>query len=292
MLGTTILTEESAFLYSNADVLVEMVDEVIKLKMPVFLRRVRIHSEEAEVWEREICARGLHCLVREERLPWVAVKTDWKTFEKEQISSSRRSSLRRLQRIAESKGKLTFEAVIPRPENLDSYLDVAFEVEASNWKARRRTAMKYNRKLGDFFKSYAHLAAESDELRIFFLHVDNKPIAVELTTLYANRLWIFKIGHDEAWWKCSPGILLMNYVVKYCFDKGLEGCEFGGTDEPWLHIWANEWHSAWTYRIYPGSVKGMFQLTADFLQLAAVKVRAASVTMKAKRQHDKEGRAN
>ncbi len=292
VLGTTLLTEEGGFLYSNTDALMEMVEAIIQLDKPVFLRRVRMYSEEAKIWEKEICARGLRCLVREERLPWVAVRSDWKSFEKQQISSSRRSIFRRLQRLAEQKGEFKFEAVVPTFENLDQYLDEAFEVEVSNWKARRRTAMKYNERLGGFFREYARLATESGELRLFFLRVNEEPIAVELTTLHGNRIWILKIGHNEAWWRCSPGILLMHNVIRFCFENGLEGCEFGGTDEPWLHIWANESHSAWTYRIYPGSVKGMFQLGVDLLQLTGGKIHTVAATLKArKNSHNETGQA-
>lgn len=284
VLGTTILTEEGGFLYDDSESLSELVDSITKLKMPVFLRRLRIHSEEAKAWEKEIRSKGLRTLIREEKLPWTAVRGTWKEFEK-QISSSRRSSFRRLQRLAEAKGTLDLEVVKPTSENLTMYLERTFDVEAASWKARKGTAMKYDEKLGAFFREYCKQAADRQELYLFFLRVDGKPIATELTSIHGNRLWILKIGHDEAWSWCSPGILLMHRVVKYCFDEGLDACEFGGTDEPWLHIWANEYHSAWTYRIYPGSLRGLALLSADFAQLTARKVATVLSTRKSKKSH-------
>ncbi len=283
VLGTTILTEEGSFLFQDEGALTELVDAVIRLRMPVFLRRVRIRSEEARIWEREISSRGLRCLVREERLPWVAVRGKWEEFER-QMSSSRKSSFRRLLRLAEAKGEVRFDVVVPTVEDLDRYLKEAFEVEASSWKGRRGTAMKLDPRLGDFFREYARRAASVGELYIFFMRVDGKAIAAELTTVRAGRLWILKIGHDEAWSWCSPGILLMNHVVKYCFEKGLEACEFGGTDEPWLHIWANETHSAWTYRIYPGSLLGLVKLVIDLLHMTLDKIMIVSATRVARKE--------
>jgi CelD/BcsL family acetyltransferase involved in cellulose biosynthesis len=281
ILGTTILTEEGGFLYENTAALSELIDSVIRLKMPIFLRRLRIHSEETKVWEREIRAKRVRCLVREERLPWIAIRSKWEEFEK-QISSSRRSSFRRLQRLAESKGNVTFDVVVPTSDNLDKYLNEAFEVEAASWKGKKGTAMKVDPKLGPFFREYARQTTELGEFRLFFLRVDERAIAVELNTIHANRMWILKIGHDESWSWCSPGILLMHKIIKYCFETGLEGCEFGGTDEPWLHIWANESRSAWTYRIYPRSSKGLIQLILDFLQMVVKKIKTVLSTEKAK----------
>ncbi len=282
VLGTTYLTEEGGFLYEDAEALTELVDAVTQLKMPLFLRRLRINSEETRAWEKEIRQKGLKSLVREERLPWTAVRGTWKEFEKE-ISSSRRSSFRRLQRLIEAKGTLSLEVITPTQENLAMYLDRAFDVEAASWKARKGTAMKNDKRLGDFFREYCKRAVDLKELFLFFLCVDGKPIATELTAIHGNRLWILKIGHDEAWSWCSPGILLMHRVVQYCFDQGLDACEFGGTDEPWLHIWANEYHSAWTYRIYPGSLRGLALLSADFAQLTAKKIATVWSTRKSKK---------
>lgn len=282
VLGTTFLTEKDGFLFENTEALSELVDSVIKFGKPIFLRRLGIHSDEAKAWETAIRDKRLRSLVREERLPRTVVKSKWDEFEK-QISSSRRSSFRRLQRLVESKGEVTFQVVAPTPENLDQYLDEAFEVEATSWRTRKGTAMKYDKKLGTFFREYAGRTTALHEFYLFFLRVDEKPIAVELAVIHANRLWILKIGHDESWSWCSPGILLMHQIVKYCFDEGLEACEFGGTDEPWLHIWSNDSESAWTYRIYPRTVKGLFQLWADVLTLAASKVTNMMSTGKSKR---------
>jgi len=132
--------------------------------------------------------------------------------------------------------------------------------------------------------------AERMQLHLFFLKVDEQTVAVQFTVAHANRLWIYKVGHDEAWSWCSPGVLLMHQVVKFCFEKGMTGCEFLGSDEPWLHIWANESHTVVTYRIYSKSAKGIFDLLCDLTKTYAFGIAGAmkkKMAQRTKAQSDK-----
>lgn len=259
LVGSWLLEEPGGVLYKDRASLAAAIHALLDLRMPVILKGFRSFSPEIQILEGELRSRHLTSLAKEEKIPWVATVGRWENFEK-QISPSRRSSLRRLQRLAESKGKVRFEAITATTDNLDKYLEEVFKVEAMSWKGRTGTAMKTNPMLGKFFNIYSRRAAEQGKLHLFFLKVDEETVAVQLTVVHANRLWIYKIGHDEGWSWCSPGILLMHQVVKFCFEKGLKSCEMLGSDEPWLHIWANESHSVITFKIFPKSSKGIFGL--------------------------------
>ena len=174
--------------------------------------------------------------------------------------------------MAEAKGKVEFEVAPLSSDKINDYLTELFEVEAASWKGRTGTAMKSYKSLGQFFRYYSALESERGNLRLFFLRVNGKAIAAQLTVVHANRLWVFKIGHDESWSSCSPGILLMHNVIRYCFDEGLESCEMLGSDEPWLHIWGNEVHSVLTYRIYPRTFDAVIDLTGNFANMFIYKL--------------------
>jgi CelD/BcsL family acetyltransferase involved in cellulose biosynthesis len=141
------------------------------------------------------------------------------------------------------------------------------------------TAMKTHPTLSKFFRNFAKLTSEQGRLHLFFLKVGDQNVAVQFTMVYANRLWIYKIGFDEDWAWCSPGILLMNKVVKYCFENDLERCEFLGHDESWLHIWANGFRELISYKIYPKTLTGKLVKLSD-------RLRAYYHKMKAKQEHE------
>jgi len=264
LVGSSTLEEPGGFLYEDHASLTQLIRTMLDLNKPLHLRGFRYFSPETQILENELKTRRRISLVKEEKIPWVAITGTWKNFETN-MSSSRRSSLRRLQRLAEKKGEVRFIAVTPTPENLDDYLEEIFRIEASNWKGRIGTAIKTHPNLRKFFTLYSQKASKQNKLHLFFLRINEKTVAVQLTVVHANRLWIYKIGHDENWSYCSPGILLMHKVIRFCFEQGLTACEFLGSDEPWLHIWADEFHSLCSYKIYPKSVKGITGLMCELI---------------------------
>ncbi|MFN1834128.1 GNAT family N-acetyltransferase [Balneola sp. MJW-20] len=256
ILGSSTLQEPGGFIYDSEESLISLVQFILSLKRPVYLHGLELNSLSVKVLLNELDKNNdYEYRVAKSLIPYVKVEGEWKSFERT-ISSSRRSSFRRLLRKAESKGRVEFRAVTPNNENFTQYFEEVLRVEAANWKSKAGTAIKINEALEVFFKEYASDLVRKGQLRLFFMNIDNKPIAVQLTAVHANRLWIFKIGYDENWKFCSPGILLMNYVVKYCFEAGLDHCEFLGNDEEWLHTWANETHELVNFTIYPVSLRG------------------------------------
>jgi len=114
-----------------------------------------------------------------------------------------------------------------------------------------------------FFLRYATLAAESGLVRFSFLDLDAKAVAAQLSVEYADRLWVLKIGYDEAWSRLSPGWQLMAETVRYAFDRKLKSFEFLGSDEAWLHRWDTEDRELSTLASYPATVLGMYGLAID-----------------------------
>jgi CelD/BcsL family acetyltransferase involved in cellulose biosynthesis len=58
-----------------------------------------------------------------------------------------------------------------------------------------------------------------------------------------GRYWLFKIGFDDAYAKCSPGTLLMLHTLGYAARAGLAAYEMMGEVEPWIaDFWTQEAH--------------------------------------------------
>ncbi len=263
IIGTSIHKEPGGFLYKNEESLVELLDEIIKSEIPIYLKGIRLISSEASAIFSILKKYNAYTFKRNELIPYLSITESWEEFQKN-ISSSRRSSLKRLYKIASELGKVEFEIFCPTKENVDSYLDEIFSVEASGWKSRIGSAMKLNSNLGQFFRSYSKDSTELGLLRLAFLRLNGEAIAVQIGLEYAKRFWSLKIGYNENWSKCSPGILLMNYVIRYAFENKLEAVELLGSDEPWLHIWTSLHRELITYKIYPTSFSKSFDLMKEF----------------------------
>ncbi len=104
------------------------------------------------------------------------------------------------------------------------------------------TAVQHHESLNGFFCKYTRSIARLGKLRLAFLWIAEKPVAVQLLVESANRLWVLKVRYDESYAKCSPGIILLNKVSQYAFEKQYEAFEFLGRNEQWLNIWPHELH--------------------------------------------------
>ena len=87
--------------------------------------------------------------------------------------------------------------------------DELVRVESSGWKAHNGSSLTQRHKLRRFFLNYTTRASQSGLVRFAFLDVNGTSIAAQLMVEYLDRLWVLKIGYDEAWSRCSPGWLLM-----------------------------------------------------------------------------------
>lgn len=262
LLGTSFLNEPSGFIYKDQDALEELMDGIIKMKKPVILCGLR--SVSAEVFILRNMNRKCFFLVLRNAAgsPFLPIAATWAEFEAN-MSSRRRYDLRRARKRAETLGEVQFEIVPSNRENLDHYFEEVIHVEAAGWKGRQGTALLFDERLRSFFYLYSKAASQLGKLRLCFLRINNELAAALLAVEYFNRFWVLKIGYDEAFSRCSPGILLIHETIRYAFENELDAYEFLGSNDPWIHMWTEQNHAYLTARIYPLSVGGSFRLATD-----------------------------
>lgn len=206
-------------------------------------------------------------------MPSIALSRPWLEPES-QLSARRRSDFRRMARKAEAAGKVTFEIVRPRPENLDPLLDEAFAVEAHGWKGRSGTAISQNARTQAFYRSYARQAMEAGILRLCFLRIDGVAAAMQFAVECDNRFWLIKVGYDEAFGHVSPGNLLMRETIRYAAQAGLESYEFLGKESDWTRLWATDARPIATVRTYPYNLRGLGAFLSDGFGLLIKRIAA------------------
>lgn len=226
------------FLYKDKVSLAALCDNLVRFRVPLKLMRVFSSSPTVDRLSQAYAGNGL--FVRPAgSCPAIKLDDFWLEPEK-RFNSGRRSDIRRARRRAVALGSVTFELLTPRPGQVSELLDAAFAVEAAGWKGKAGTALVADRRQGEFFRRWAPLAAKDRSLRMAFMRVDGRPIAMHIAAELGNRLWLLKIGYDEQAAHCSPGHLLMLEVVKSAAERGLAYVEFLGGSEPWTELWATE----------------------------------------------------
>lgn len=263
ILGVSTLYEPTGFLYDGVESLHCLVSRVIGFQLPMALIRLPAGSP-LEATLRELARyKGILLARRTASSAYVNTNGSWEGYF-QTISGARRKRYRYQRKFTERFGEVTVK--IERPSSRDDLqprLDEVFRIEGAGWKDRAGTALLSNARVRQFIVRYSERVCERGALCVCFLKVKGIPIATLLGVDYAQRFWVMKIGYDEQWERCSPGIQLTMETIRYTFEQGLGGYEFLGSEEPWQGIWPHHSRAFISLVLYPISLQGLRALMGD-----------------------------
>jgi len=102
--------------------------------------------------------------------------------------------------------------------SLDAVLDEIFTVEQSGWKGKAGTAIRDSAADTMFYTSLARTAAAAGALRIAMLRHHGRVVAFEYGIVGGDRLFLLKVGFDEAYESHSIGHVLATLNIRHCCD--------------------------------------------------------------------------
>lgn len=262
LVGERQLHEATDFRYSRDEEVDALARAIVALGMPVRLGQVPLHSPVIPALRAAYRGRGLVVTRPAGGCLGIALDRGWNEPE-QQLNAGRRSDLRRARRIADGLGVVEFDVCSPDPSAVDALLSEAFVVEAKGWKARTGSALALATRMGEFYRRYAAAACHKGMLRLGFMRIDGRAVAMQLAIEAGRRFWLLKIGYDEAFKRCSPGTLLTAETIRYAAEAGLTSYEFLGVEEDWIHLWKPEARECVRLQTYPANLRGAWALGCD-----------------------------
>ncbi len=272
--GVKVLREPTDLVFSDLAALKSLADALAKLGSPLFLDRIPADSPTIAAIQEAYRGRGLVLLRPAQPHPRILLHEGWRQ-PVSQLNSGRRSDLRRAARIAEKIGPLNYQILSPSPSQLAPILEEALEVEAANWKGNEGSAIARDHLRGPFYRHYAAAASAAGILRVCFLRVGGKAVAMQLAVESARGFWLLKIGYRQEFARCSPGMLLMAETIRYAASRGLASYEFLGNADNWTYVWTSDEIPTVTIRAYPFRFAGVAALAADTFRAVLRRFRAA-----------------
>jgi CelD/BcsL family acetyltransferase involved in cellulose biosynthesis len=259
LIGSNYLYEPAGLLFRDPDALRKLVAGLVELGAPLNLKRLAHSPEEIEQITSTCRGGALLFAKKGPGTPFLRISSSWKKYERS-ISSGRRSDLRRALRRAENFGDIEFEVMTPTLKNQKQCFEDLVRVELNSWKGHIGSAMGLNRKYYDFFSDFSQSCAQRGLAKFGFMRINGKSVAANFSVQYGRAFWTLKVGYDEKYSRCSPGILLMHEMVRYAFEQELDSFEFLGEPEKWIQLWSPQVMSSPSLRIFPKSVRGVSQL--------------------------------
>ncbi|MFM6854105.1 MAG: GNAT family N-acetyltransferase, partial [Sphingopyxis sp.] len=253
-----------------------LADAIAQENRPIRLDRVPVNSPLIPALKAQMKRRGWVSERPAAPFPTITLDGRW-TAPETRFNTGRQSDFRRARRRAEQFGHVSFSVHTPSVDEFDALFDEAIGVEMRSWKKETGSALAISRANGDFFRRYFRSACDHQAVRIAFMRINGRPVAMQLAMLSSDRFWLFKIGHDESFGRCSPGTLLMLHTLGYAASIGLRGYEYLGSTERWIaDFWTQEQHECVRLRTYPFNARGAGALLADGAQWLWRRMRGAA----------------
>lgn len=263
ILGLSRLYEPSALLYRDDAARVTLLRTMLELRSPVILGRLwpgdagpsgdrRYRLDRHAVWFSKCAAPSQYLEFTQGYEDYIA-----------QLPSQRRYDLRRAYKRAGAMGTLSADFMRPSPAELDALLDVALDIEVRSWKGETGSAVKTHPDLHGFFRDMLASNASDGSVLIAFLKVGATIVAMQICLQSHARLWLLKIGYDRAYRTLSPGLILMNEVIKYSYNHRLHGLEFLGSAEDWVDAWRPSLRDYRLIAAFPHNAGSLLRLGRD-----------------------------
>ncbi|MFO1254784.1 MAG: GNAT family N-acetyltransferase [Sphingomonadaceae bacterium] len=261
--GPRETSEPSDALCGNAPAAARLAASLAALRQPLSLDRIPADSPLVPALRQALRGRALVSVRPAQPSPAIALGPDWHEPES-RFNAGRRSDFRRAARKAAGLGTVTYEFACPDPAEFEARFDEAVAVEGRSWKTAAGTALAVDLPRQAFFRAYLGAECARGALRLGVMRIDGQAVAIQLAVESGGRLWLYKIGYDEAYRKCSPGTLLLLHTAGAAARAGLASIELLGNPEPWIaELWTRDERPCLRVRTYPFSLAGAAALLAD-----------------------------
>lgn len=262
MLGVRQLHEPTDVLGSDPDAVRRLAEELAGQRVPLRLRRLPVDSPLLPELRRAWGRRAVISSTPANGTPTLALDPSW-TSPEQHFNSGRRGDFRTARRRADRLGEVITEVLMPAPAEVDALLDELITVESAGWKRAAGTALAVQAGQQAFFRALCRYTSEEGTLRLAFLRIDGRAVAVQLAVEQAGRYSLLKIGYDEEFRRISPGNLLMLETVRWCAERGIAHYDFLGEEEPWTAMWSSSVRGCVDVRVDPVTPRGAAAATWD-----------------------------
>lgn len=262
VLGVNGLHEAADLLYADAQAASELAEALLAEGRPIFLPRVPAGSPLVGALQAAYRGSGLVRVTPAEGCAYIELDASWAEPER-RLDPGRRSEFHRALGHAEELGPVTFEVLAPDPAELHGLLDEASAVGTSGWKGTNRSASAFRDPLGAFYRRFAAAACRQGRLRLCFMRIGARAVAMQLATECGERFWLHRIGYDSHFERCAPGNLLTLHTLRYAAQRGLRSYEFLGAPAPWIAFWTPAVRRCVAVRTYPPTTRSLAALCAD-----------------------------
>jgi CelD/BcsL family acetyltransferase involved in cellulose biosynthesis len=174
------------------------------------------------------------------------------------LGSSHRQNLRRRLRKLESTFAVRLERV-RSADRLDAAIDVLIALHHNRWRGRGGSDAFDCPEVLAFHREISRLALARGWLRLFVLHLDEKPAAALYGFRFGDRFLYYQSGFDARYADYSVGMVMMALAIRSAIDEGVREYDLLHGAEPYKFHWATGVRELVRLEIYPPSPEAVLR---------------------------------
>ncbi len=190
-----------------------------------------VNENSREISKLEI-EKGIIC-------PFIAVPNSTEKLESSLKSKFQKKLKNNLKELEKQHGKVELK-LYQDIGSLEQAMDVFFNLHRKKSLSKGDLGRFEKKKAREITFQTAKYFAEKDLLRLYFLTVNNKPIAVELNLEYEGKMYCHFKSFDPNYSKYRVGNLLTLKVLEECIAKGIVEYNFMQGAKNYKYEWTNK----------------------------------------------------
>ena len=193
-----------------ADGIADYCAQALRALSPAVLsfEEIAINDPQWVALARSLTDAGGYCMMSSRQpVGIIDLLGNWDAYQKS-WSSNHRSAIKRSERKLSEHGRIRAERKRVCGAELDEQMRIAFEIEDRSWKGEAGTSVVQTPGMLDFMLNEAQVMAAAGFLDLWYLYIDDRPIAFEYCHLAKGTCFSHKIGYDPEYSKYGPGRLL------------------------------------------------------------------------------------
>lgn len=168
---------------------------------------------------------------------------------KKNLSKKMRKNLKDyLRKIEKNFNSIKFQSYNELSYSIDSAMDIFIKLHEMRWYPQggvfQRTPI-----LKNFHRSVARLFSKQGWLGLYFMLVDEKPVAASYGFVYSKKFYYYLSGFDPTYSPYSIGNLMIFYLLQNCVNDGLEEFDFMRGNETYKFFWAHHYRKNFEVRL-------------------------------------------
>ncbi len=267
--GAGDLLEPMDLIWTDEQACARLFQTLARCGVPLEFERMPADSPSVLLLRRAYWGRALVHLRPCQATSRLALNDSW-LDPQSRLSELDRFALERAWHSAELIGQVTTEICALNLDELSSVLDEALEIEANGWRTdephsgvAREAPLMQDPSRAVFYLQYARAACVEGALRVCFLRIDGRAVAMQIAIDSGDAFWLLLAGHDQEFSAALPDQLLACETLRHAVEAGLTTLEMLGATADAYRAWNPERRACVAVSVYPLGLRGLAALVCD-----------------------------